>query len=251
MQIGRGVKLSRCLVRSARLNRGGQRISPALSLRNRGSRHYRHRFTRLPPPSPRSPFEFPNESSPSPHPPLFLGSYEATTCYLSIVTCRRSTRVDAKHLPARKLVSTARGGYEGRGEVHGRRYRRLVLRRLNTFPPACYIISIRFFFHFLFLFSSFFLLSLSLFLFIPHRHCHFRASHRALPCLYIHTYAHTKRMLMRVSWNTRIGVTAQLIKRRDANESPREIFEDHLHPDKVSTVCHHYLPIDENIIVII
>lgn len=146
MQIGRGVKLSRCLVRSARLNRGGQRISPALSLRNRGSRHYRHRFTRLPPPSPRSPFEFPNESSPSPHPPLFLGSYEATTCYLSIVTCRRSTRVDAKHLPARKLVSTARGGYEGRGEVHGRRYRRLVLRRLNTFPPACYIISIRFFF---------------------------------------------------------------------------------------------------------
>lgn len=32
------------------------------------------------------------------------------------------------------------------------------------------------------------------------------------PVYYTHTYAHTKRMLMRASRNTRIGVTAQLIK---------------------------------------
>lgn len=155
-----------------------------------GSRHYRHRFARLPPSS----FEFPNESSPSPH-PCSLPLNGATTCYLSIVTCRRSTRVDAKHLPARKLVSTARGGGGGGGErIEGTARAQIpttcITSAEHLFAGVLYYISIRFFlflllpllFHFLFLFSSFLPLS-------PHRHhrCHFRA----LPCLlYTHLRAY-------------------------------------------------------------
>lgn len=205
-----------------------------------GSRHYRHRFARLPPSS----FEFPNESSPSPH-PCSLPLNGATTCYLSIVTCRRSTRVDAKHLPARKLVSTARGGegggggerIEGRGELHGRRYRRLVLRRLNTFSPACYIIYrfVSFFFFFFLFFSIFFFSSL---LFSPSlRTATTVAIFARSPVCYIHTYAHTKRMLMRVSWNTRIGVTAQLIKTRARQRFSRDHLDRSFPPsDRISTL---------------
>lgn len=67
------------------------------------------------------------------------------------------------------------------------------------------------------------------------------------PVYYTHTYVHTKRMLMRASRNTRIGVTAQLIKtqRFSRDHLDRSI---PLHPfGQDFNDCHRFVPFQHHL----